>query len=75
MTLDEVKRSAPRVMYFMETQCIVGTPDDCELVILYGAGGIGSVNGRKVLATRRSSAADYANGQQGKWIDAPSNSE
>lgn len=70
MTLEEARRTAPRLTLFGETQFIVGTPDNCELITLHGAGGswVQTVNDKPVLLSRGWSGTAYANDQQGEWM-------
>lgn len=69
MNIEDAKRTAPRLANSTESQCIVGKPDDCEVVIIYGFRGFGALKGKPLLSQRSYEVMSFSKNYQGNWID------
>lgn len=71
MTLEQAMKSAPSMKNFGESQFVVGEPDDCEIITMYGgiADTVGRINGKRVLAHRSFTPTSYITNQQGSWTN------
>lgn len=68
--LDDAKARAPKLTHFGETQFIVGSDDDYEVItLLAGIGTFTKIGGKPVVARRSWQATDYVHDHQGAWID------
>lgn len=71
MTLEQAMQSAQPMKNFGESQFIVGEPDDCEVITMYGgiADAVYKINDKRVLAHRSFSPTSYITNQQGSWAN------